>query len=325
MVKTDMRGTGQRANRGWVGVPTFLRSDYCPDPSNIDADIAFFGVPFDEGSPFAGGSRFAPRSLREHSLRFGGSGGFYDVERDCSYLARELSERRIVDLGDVDILPTNVEGSLANVTALVSVILNQDVFPVALGGDHTISYPVARAFEGPLHVVQFDAHLDYAAPNLGMAYTNGQPFRLIHQLEQVTGLTQVGIRSLRTSKQAYDDARSAGSQIVTMSELRLRGPTGVAALVPEGASCYVSVDVDALDIALTPGCVSAEPNGMTYGELRDCFAAVARRNEMVGFDFVEVNPLLDAGTGATSYLGAHLIIELLGILCEQPWWRARVI
>jgi agmatinase len=319
-----MRGTGHRANRGWVGVPTFLRSDYCPDPSDVNADIAFFGVPFDEGSPFAGGSRFAPRSLREHSLRFGGNGGFYDVERDCSYLARELGERRIVDLGDVDILPTNVEGSLANVTDLVSEILDQGVFPIALGGDHTISYPVVRAFRGPLHVVQFDAHLDYAAPILGMAYTNGQPFRLIHQLEQVGGLTQVGIRSLRNGKQAYDDARSAGSQIVTMSELRRLGPDGVAALVPEGARCYVSIDIDALDIALTPGCVSAEPNGMTYAELRNCFAAVARRNEMIGFDFVEVNPLLDVGTGVTSYLGAHLIIELLGILCHQPWWRARV-
>jgi agmatinase len=319
-----MRGTAQRANRGWVGVPTFLRSDYCPDPSDIDADIAVFGVPFDEGSPLAGGSRFAPRSLREHSLRFGGTDGFYDLERDRTYLARELRERRIVDLGDVDILPTNVEGSLANVTSLVRQILEQSVFPVALGGDHTISYPVVRAFAGPLHVVQFDAHLDYAAPNLGMYYTNGQPFRLIHQLEQVTGLTQVGIRSLRNSKGAYDAARSAGSQIVTTNELHRLGPNGLAAVVPRGVSCYVSIDVDALDISLTPGCVSAEPNGMTYDELRDCFAALAERNEVVGFDFVEVNPLLDVGTGVTSYLGAHLVIEFLGILCEQPWWRARV-
>ena len=105
-MKINMCGTGQRANRGWVGVPTFLRSDYCPDPADIDADIAVFGVPFDEGSPFAGGARFAPRSLREHSLRFGGSDGFFDVESGCSYLAREVRERRIVDVGDVDILPT---------------------------------------------------------------------------------------------------------------------------------------------------------------------------------------------------------------------------
>jgi agmatinase len=57
--------------------------------------------------------------------------------------------------------------------------------------------------------------------------------------------------------------------------------------------------------------------------MRDCFSAVAQRNEIVGFDLVEVNPLLDVGTGVTSYLGAHLVIELLGVLCEQPWWQAR--
>ena len=323
-MKFSLSGTGQRANRGWVGVPTFLRSDYCPDPTHIDADIAVFGVPFDEGSPFAGGSRFAPRSLREHSLRFGGADGFFDVESGISYLARETSQGRIVDVGDVDILPTNVEGSFANVTALVEQILDQGIFPVALGGDHGISYPVVRGFAEPKHVLQFDAHLDYFGPTLGMNYTNGQPFRLIHQLEHVTGLTQIGIRSLRHTLQDHEEASAAGSRIVPMGELRRLGSEGVAALVPAGARCYVSIDVDALDAPLTPGCVSAEPNGMTYSELRDCFAAVARRNEILGFDFVEVNPQLDVGTGVTSYLGAHLVVECLGIVCEQTWWHERV-
>jgi len=158
-VTTDIPGTGQRSNCGWVGMPTFLRMGFSPDPAAIDADIAIVGVPFDEGSTYLGGCRLAPRSLREHSLRFGGSDGFYDVESGCSHLAREMRERRIVDLGDVDILPTNVEGTFANVTALVRQIVDQRVFPVVLGGDHSISYPVVRAFEEPLHVVQFDAHL----------------------------------------------------------------------------------------------------------------------------------------------------------------------
>ena len=75
---------------------------------------------------------------------------------------------------------------------------------------------------------------------------------------------------------------------------------------------------------LIPGCVSAEPNGMSYANLRDSFAAIAASNEIIGFDFVEVNPLLDVGTGATSYLGAHLVVECLGLICQQDWWKARV-
>ncbi len=74
---------------------------------------------------------------------------------------------------------------------------------------------------------------------------------------------------------------------------------------------------------LVPGCVSAEPNGMTYAELRDTLAAIAAHTNVIGFDFVEVNPQLDVGTGVTAYLGAHTVIEFLGQICDQPGWIAR--
>ena len=94
-MNTSMRGAGTRSNKAWVGVPTFMRSNYCPDPTRIDADVAVYGVPFDEGSPFANGSRFAPRSLREHSMRFGGTHGFFDIDADRNYLAHEVGNARI--------------------------------------------------------------------------------------------------------------------------------------------------------------------------------------------------------------------------------------
>jgi len=318
-----------RADKAWVGVPTFLRAPLrSPDAlAPGSADIAVYGVPYDEGSPFLTGTRMGPRALREHSLRFGSKTGFFDIESGETYLAREIGEGRIVDLGDADILPTNSAESFDGVTRDIRAVLDAGLFPVSLGGDHTVSYPVVRAFDGPIHIVHFDAHLDYGAPNRGMV-TNGMPFRLIHEMESVTGLTQIGIRSLRNLRSDYEDARAAGSRIVPMGELRnllaSRGPDGVAALVPEGARVYVSIDVDALDAALIPGCVSAEPNGMSYAELRDVFRAVAERNEIVGFDFVEVCPPLDVGTGVTAYLGAHLVVECLGIICNQPWWHRRV-
>ena len=85
----------------------------------------------------------------------------------------------------------------------------------------------------------------------------------------------------------------------------------------------MSIDVDVLDISLVPGCVSAEPNGMSYPELRDILIDLAEQTDVIGFDFVEVNPQLDVGTGVTSYLGAHLVVEFLGHICDQPCWKAR--
>ena len=108
-----------------------------------------------------------------------------------------------------------------------------------------------------------------------------------------------------------------------LSEFRAGPPDALAQTLPKDAPCYVSIDVDVLDLPLVPGCVSAEPNGMTYTELRDCLDGIARHLDVIGFDFVEVNPQLDVGTGVTSYLGAHTVIEFLGRITEQSRWIER--
>lgn len=307
---TNMRGI-HRTNRAFTGIPTFLRSDLCTDLEAIAADMAVFGVPLDEGSPFLPGARFAPRSIREHSMRFAAT-GFFDVERQQHYLATEITGGRIVDIGDVDVLPTNIGQTAANVTALVAALRARGVMPVGIGGDHSVSFPILRGFDEPLHVVQFDAHLDYAPVTPELQYTNGQPFRHISGLPHVKSVTQVGIRSLRVRPAEFADTRAAGNRVVTMSDFRRGVPADIAAGLPAGEKCYVSIDIDALDMSLTPGCVSAEPNGLMYAELRDALIALAERMEIVGFDLVEVCPPLDVGTGVTSYLGAHVMVEFMG-------------
>src|SRR6202008_1481834 len=125
--------------------------------------IAVFGVPFDEGSPLFPGSRMAPRALREHSLRFGaGDGGYYDPRTRTQYLVEEMSQGLIADVGDVDIHPTNVERTFQNITEMARGIIERGAMPVALGGDHSITDSIFRAFDEKLHVIHFDAHTDFA-------------------------------------------------------------------------------------------------------------------------------------------------------------------
>ena len=313
-----------RLDMPFVGIASFLRAPICTDINNLDADIAVMGVPFDEGVPFMPGSRFGPRSIREHSLRFvGGAPGYYDPETDQDYLHHEVANQRIADCGDADILPTNVEGTFANITSMTRAILDSGAMPVVLGGDHSITYPVVRAFDQPLHVIHFDAHLDYAPFVHDLRFTNGHAFRHLAPMPHVLSLTQVGIRSLRNTREMMSDSKGDGNHVVNMGDFYKLGPDCVPAKVPKGAACYVSIDIDVLDLPLVPGCVSAEPNGMTYAELRDSLDAIARHTQIVGFDFVEVNPQLDVGTGATSYLGAHTVVEFLGRICSQPWWHER--
>lgn len=307
----DMQGTPGRLNRAYSGVPTFLRSDYCDDIDRMEADYAVIGVPYDDGSPFVGGSRFCARAVREHSLRFGG-GALYDIAQDREYLREALAARRLVDCGDVDVVPSRGDVTMGNLTRDVGRILNRGAMPIVLGGDHTLTYPVVRAFTRPMHVIQLDAHLDYSPVTQGMTYINSTSMRLIHGMDHVTSLTQVGIRSMRDLKQNADDARSAGGRIITMPEIRQGGAGTIADHLTEGADVYVTIDIDAYDMSLCPGCVSAEPGGLTFEEMQAALGAIAGRLNVVGFDFVEVNPPLEVGTGVTSYLGALTVAMFLG-------------
>ena len=319
-------GGSGRLDFPFVGIPSFLRSAICTDLGALDADIAVLGAPTDEGSPYMPGSRFGPRSLREHSLRFVTDGrGYYDPAVRRQFLEREMVQGRIADVGDADILPTNVVDTFANITALTKAVVNRGAMPVALGGDHAVTFPVVRGFEEeePFHVVHFDAHIDYMPFVHGLQYTNQHAFRHIRLIPNVGSIVQVGIRSLRNTQVMHDDSVRDGNRVVTMEEFRDRPEEATLEGIPEGARCYVSIDIDVLDMALVPGCVSGEPNGLAYDELRETLIALSEHSDVVGFDLVEVNPLLDVGTGITSYLAAHTIVEFLGHICAQPRWTSR--
>ena len=318
-----------RLNLPFTGLVSFLRAPVCANLDELDADIAILGVPSDEGSPWKPGARFAPRMIRELSVKYAGYGpvqnqaGYYDIEEDRRFLEYEFVNRRIIDCGDSDIIYTNVEQTFENITGDVRKILQAGAFPVIIGGDHAITYPVVRAYQEDLHVVHFDAHMDYRPFVHGVQWANGNPIRLVSELTNVGEIIQVGIRSLRTRQADVADSRARGNDIVTIPEFRKRGYEGVIEKLPNGAPVYVSIDIDVLDLPLVPGCASSEVNGLTYDELRHTLFAIAQQNEVIGFDLVEVNPMIDVASDNTSLLAAQLIIEFLGRIVEHPGYRKR--
>jgi agmatinase len=317
----DGSGAGATPLYPFVGIPSFLRARIAERLAPGDADIAVIGVPIDEGQPFMPGARFGPRAIREQSMRFISTGdNLFDPHTGETPLAREVREGRITDLGDVAVLTTDVETTFSRVTAAVAGALEAGALPVILGGDHSITFAVVRAFDGPLTVVQFDAHLDYAEPQGSLRYTNAHAFPHIARLGTVDRIVQVGIRGLRTSRGALERSLADGNEVIGPDAVRERGAEAVLVHIPPRGRCFVTLDMDVLDGSLVPGVVSAEPDGLTYAQLRDTLRALAEHADVVGLDLVEVNPMVDVRSGATAYLAANLLVVLLGAVTAQPGW-----
>jgi len=96
-----------RLNLPFVGVSTFAKRELVTDWSQINADVAVLGAPFDFGTQWRAGARFGPRGIREASTLFSfGHSGAYDHEDDITYLNESV---KIVDIGDADIIHTDTK------------------------------------------------------------------------------------------------------------------------------------------------------------------------------------------------------------------------
>ena len=308
-----------RLDLPFVGLCTFGKYPACLDWDRIDADVAVLGAPFDMGTQWRPGARFGPRAIREASTLFAfGHGGAYDHEDDAVYLPAATT--RIVDIGDADIVHTDTARSHANIEAGVRAILSAGALPVVLGGDHSINIPVLRAFDGrgPIHVVQIDAHLDFVDERHGVRHGHGNPMRRAAEQGHVSGLTQLGIRNVSsTAREGYEAARAMGSTILSVRQVRALGLQGVLAAIPDGAACYLTIDIDAFCPSIAPGSGTPSHGGFLYYEVLELLAAIVRRHRVVGVDLVEVAPAYDPAA-VTAILAAQLLLNLLGRILASP-------
>ncbi|MGR3636594.1 MAG: agmatinase [Shimia sp.] len=312
---------GGRLDLPFVGISTFAKKPYVQDWSAIDADVAVLGAPFDFGTQWRSGARFGPRGVREASTLFSfGHAGAYDHEDDATYLPGSV---RIVDMGDADIVHTDTVKSHANIEAGVRVALAAGAMPVTIGGDHSINIPAINAFDGQgdIHILQIDAHLDFVDERHGVRFGHGNPMRRAAEKGYVTGLTQVGIRNVSsTAKEGYADARSMGSDILSVRQARKLGPEAVIDRIPEGARVYVTIDIDAFCPSIAPGTGTPSHGGFLYYDVLEMLQALAKRNEVVGIDLVEVAPDYDQ-TGSTSILAAQVLLNFLGFIFHARGFR----
>ncbi len=305
----------QKTSLPHTGIATFCKSPFVPDLDRLHADVAVLGIPYDEATAMRPGSRQAPRAIRDASTRFGFLGrgrestGFFDINRDRNL----MSGVRIVDCGDVDVIYFDQERNFRLVAESVGKILERGALPLILGGDHSISYPVLRAYEsaGPLRIILIDAHLDYKDELMGLKHTNNSPFRRAFELPFVEQILSFGIRGIKSTDQELRESRQHGNLVFSNYDVFERGVEALFEQVPQDlGNYYVSIDIDGLDPSICPGTESPEAEGLTVTHVKQILAALAERGNLVGVDLVEVNPYLDPAE-LTPHMAVQLLIETL--------------
>jgi agmatinase len=306
--------------RTFFGVPS-LR-----DLEELEAQVAFLGVPYDAGTPQPGvptGQRAGPEAARAatHAQFYypqsggdRGAEGWYDVEADRDYLVGVT----MADVGDVRIQGADTEGNYARITAAARGIADRGALMVAIGGDHSISYPLGLGMQpfGDFHVVHVDAHTDFLDELDGARLTGASQLRRLAELPFVGAVTALGARNV--DRVELDGIRDFGGRWATSRDVRERGAEAVVReTVPEEGALYVSIDLDVLDSSIAPGHSLPEPGGLDYRQLREILVEVARRGPVIGFDVVELNPARDP-FATTARVATWVVTHFLSEIFDQP-------
>ncbi len=254
------------------------------------------GAPYDGSSSFRAGARLAPPQIRAMA----------ESLNACTERGLDLSGLPAVDDGDLP-LGTDREAALAQVESAVGQVLKEGAVPLLLGGDHAVTVPAFRAAlrrYPDLKLLYLDAHPDLYPEFAGDSLSHACVVSRILELEGMSGarITQVGVRALTPPQQEV--AQAEGIRVVPAWEFanfryEAEGPV------------YLSVDIDVLDPAYAPGCGNPVPGGPSTRELLALLQDL--KCEVVTFDVVEVNPLLDP-SGVTALAAARLVTEMLGVL-----------
>jgi agmatinase len=266
----------------------------------VAGDVALLGLPTDEGITFLSGAAEAPPRIRE--VLHAGSTNL------CAENGHDLgADPRLKDLGDLKL--EGGEVSRRQIEERVRRIVQMGARVLALGGDHSITYPILRGYAGAgpkPAILHLDAHPDLYDEYDGSRYSNASPFARIMEESLAIRLVQVGIRTMNPHQRSQ--AERFGVEVI---EARDFGPE---TRVDLAGPVYITVDLDVLDPAYAPGVSHHEPGGMSTRNVLRLVQAV--QGPVVGADIVELNPRRDP-VSTTAMVAAKLLKELAAKMLED--------
>jgi len=302
----------------FAGINTFRKAPYIEDVHEVGKhEVAILGAPFDMGTTYRPGCRFGPQAIRRISALYDS----YSVD-----MAVDLEEELdLVDLGDVFVIPSNLEKSFDQIDRAVSFVVGQEVFPVVLGGDHSIGYPDVRAIaphiDGRVGIIHLDRHLDIQERDMDERMHTTPWFHATNiPNAPPANLVQMGIGGWYGSRPGVKIARERQTTVLTITDIEEVGVEKAAEAALEVAwkdadAVYLSFDIDSVDAGFVPGTGSPEPGGLLPREALKLLRLIAREG-ICGMEVVEVAPPYDV-SDMTAQLACRAVMDVLGTLVAE--------
>lgn len=302
----------------FAGINTFLKAPFVEDVHEVGHhQVAVVGAPFDMGTTYRPGTRFGPQAIRRISALYDS----YSVD-----LAVDLQEELdLVDVGDVFVIPSNIEKSFDQIDRAVSFIAGKGVFPVVLGGDHSIGYPDVRAIaphvDGKVGIIHLDRHIDIQERDMDERMHTTPWFHATNIANAPpANLVQMGIGGWYGSRPGVKVARDRNTTVLTISDIEAVGVEKAAEAALEVAwkgakAVYLSFDIDSVDAGFVPGTGSPEPGGLLPREALKLLRLVAAEG-LCGMEVVEVAPPYDV-SDMTALLACRAVMDVLGTLVSE--------
>jgi agmatinase len=287
------------------------------------ADVVVVGAPFDGGTSHRPGARFGPQAIRQTCyLPHDGSRPHLALRVDA------LQDIRVVDVGDVEMPPGEIERALGGLEEAVYAVARQGAIPLVLGGDHSIAYADARGVArhlgfGKVSMIHFDAHADTGDITFGSLWGHGQPMRRLIESGALRGdrFLQIGLRGYWPEPETLDWMAGQDMRSFEMTEIGKRGLTACLdeafeIALDECDAVFLSVDIDVCDPGHAPGTGTPEPGGLSARDLLDAVRRICLELPIAGIDVVEVSPPYDQAE-ITAYLANRVCLEALSGLAAR--------
>lgn len=311
--KTQYQPMDPRKSPRFGDIATFNRLPYVPEIQGKDVDVVILGIPYDGGTTFRPGARFAPRTVRDASVLNRNYNPALDVH--------VFEQLNVVDGGDISVNPLNMKTTFKNIETHVRAVHKAGARAICVGGDHSVLLPDLRAVRakyGPdVTLVHFDAHTDAADTAWGEKYHHGTPIRRAIEEKLIKGsrIFQIGIRGPLTAPEdeylrkekinvlnidGFYDLKERESFFAKIRKTAGNGPV------------FLTFDVDGIDPVYAPGTGTPVVGGMTSFEALQSVRRLKGLN-LIGANVVEISPPYDHAE-LTSLMGAALVFEFLSLM-----------